>query len=88
MDFLEIAQTTAQTPQAKLDVTLENFRKGDTIKIVRVLGGTHNQYKGYIGEIKDYKRGSSTALVILHAMNTPQLMRVPIEHLVLHSDPR
>lgn len=60
--------------------TYLNFRVGQLVRIKRLEGGKLNCYKGYIGEIKEYKRYQNHALVLLHALNEPKLFRVPLDH--------
>lgn len=89
MDFFGINGTkpinrpvveNASSPAAH--TVYKDVRVGERIKVVRMEGGPFNSYKGYIGEVKDYKRGQDSALVILHAVNCPKLIRMPLEHFV------
>lgn len=59
------------------------YRKGDMVRVVFVPNSRLNVYKGYIGEVRDYKRGQDFALVFLHALNDFQLIKFPLEHLKL-----
>jgi len=89
MDFFEISGSKASSkvagnslpPDAPHSV-YKDIRVGERIKVIRMEGGLFNCYKGYIGEVKDYKRGQDSALVILHAVNCPKLLRMPLEHFV------
>ena len=60
----------------------QHYKRGDFVKIVRYNNSIHNYYKGYIGEIKDYKPGTGTAVVFLYAINGMKCIDVPIEHFV------
>jgi hypothetical protein len=83
MDFFKIpSEVPAPVPQSAHTV-YQNIRVGNRIKIVRLEGGNFNHYKGYIGEVKDYKKDHPTALIIVHAVNMPKLLRVPLEHFVI-----
>jgi hypothetical protein len=58
----------------------ENIRRGTQIKIIRVKNSILNVYKGYIGEIRDYRRGQDYAMVTLNAVNNSTPIKVPLEH--------
>jgi hypothetical protein len=57
-----------------------NFKRGEMIIIKRYENSKFNVYKGYIAEIKEYKKNSDHAYVILHALNYPSLIKIPIVH--------
>ncbi|NBP01264.1 MAG: hypothetical protein EBU90_14205 [Proteobacteria bacterium] len=88
MDFFEISgkKATNKIPKTPLQPhnlsVYKDVRVGDMIKVVRLEGGLYNCYKGYIGEVKDYKLGQDSALVILHAVNCPKRLRMPLEHFI------
>lgn len=58
------------------------IKRGDLVKIINVPNSILNSYKGYIGEIRDYKPGKSTALVFLHAISHQNTVKFPIEHFI------
>lgn len=58
------------------------FRKGETIKVVRLENSILNQYKGYIGTIRDSQKSSDTCMVVLDALNSGAAIRFPKTHLV------
>lgn len=58
------------------------FRKGETIKVVRLENSILNIYKGYIGTIRDSQKGSNICMVILDALNSGAAIRFPKTHLV------
>ena len=58
----------------------ENIRRGTPVKIVRMKNSVLNVYKGYIGEIKDYRRGQDYAMVTLNAVNNSTPIKIPLEH--------
>lgn len=66
--------------------TYGDIRNGTMVKIVYKQGSIFNYYKGYIGEVKDYKRGHSHARVLLHAPSYPCIIRVPLDHFVKLED--
>lgn len=95
MDFFQFLQNsktetkkseaTSILPQVKEEIQdryldYESLQKGDYIKIIRLDQGTFNHFKGYIGEIKQYRKGSDSAMIILHAVNYPKLYKVPVAH--------
>lgn len=67
----------------KSNVREYEFKTGDFIKIKRKSGSVLNIYKGYIGEIKDYKKGQFTALIMLNALYSQPYIQFPIDHFEL-----
>lgn len=57
------------------------FRKGDTIRVVRLENSDINQYKGYNGTIKECQGQSEFCTVILDAVNSGAAIRFPKSHL-------
>ncbi len=58
----------------------KNVKVGDSIRVIKY-GNSHlNVYKGYIGEVKAYKEGQDYAMVFLHAIQSYNLIKMPIEH--------
>jgi hypothetical protein len=60
----------------------KNIMKGDMVKIVRIEGSLLNSYKGYVGEIREYKRDQNTAVVFLHSISSNNRIRFPIDHFI------
>jgi transcription antitermination factor NusG len=60
----------------------KNITKGDMVKIMGVKGSILNSYKGYIGEVKDYKRDKDSAMIFLHAITYPTVIKFPLHHFV------
>lgn len=58
------------------------FRKGETIKVLRLENSILNVYKGYIGTIRDSQKGNDTCMVVLDALNSGAAIRFPKTHLV------
>lgn len=61
----------------------KNIRKGNFVRIVYLKNSSLNAYKGYIGEIKDYKYGKDDAIVFLHGINCLTFVKFPLEHFIL-----
>uniref|UniRef100_A0A6C0E0X8 KOW domain-containing protein n=1 Tax=viral metagenome TaxID=1070528 RepID=A0A6C0E0X8_9ZZZZ len=59
------------------------LQKGCMIKVIKYKNSPYNIYKGYIGEIMDYKRDMDTALVFLHALNSFNLIKLPLQHFII-----
>jgi hypothetical protein len=78
----QIVQPPLNSQVIRTDVNDCTIKRGDFIKMVYKEKGSHNMYKGYIGEVKVYRKGQEYAMVILHAMNDMKLMRVSIDHFV------
>lgn len=60
----------------------KNIRKGSMVKIIHVNNSILNSYKGYIGEIKNYKYGQDFALVFLHSIQHKCIIKFPLKHLM------
>ena len=63
--------------------TYKNIKKGDFIKIIYQKNSILNQYKGYFGEIKEYRKEQDSALIFLHAISVYRLIKFPITHFIL-----
>ncbi len=96
MDFFQFIDKNSQksTPtQAEpvvndtpkpLHTTYQEVRRGQYVKMIYKENSELNSFKGYIGEIKDYKKGNDHALLILHAQIYPKLTKVPLDHFVMY----
>lgn len=73
-------ETSTDNNQYNLS-TYKNIRKGDFVKVIKLENSELNHYKGYIGEIRDYKKDQSHALIFLHARNTNKYILFPLKHL-------
>lgn len=74
--------TDEDVKESKLNI-YKNLRKGNMIKIIRVENSELNYYKGYIGEVRDYKKDQTHALIFLHARNNNVSISFPLTHLEL-----
>lgn len=89
MDFFLFAQKTPKpqksqelqtsTPQIN---TVKNFKNGQMVRIIYKENSSLNYYKGYLGEIRHYKRGSPSVKIILHAPLYARCMLFPIDHFI------
>ena len=59
-----------------------NIKRGDYVKIIGLPNSNLNSYKGYIGEIKDYKQDQDFALVFLHCITALSIIKFPLKHLI------
>jgi hypothetical protein len=57
-----------------------NIKIGQFVRVHYLQGSSLNDFKGYIGEIRDYKQGQEHALVTLHALNTQRPIKMNIQH--------
>lgn len=64
------------------DIVYENFKQGDFIRVVHMNNSAANCYKGYIGEIRAYRKGQDHALISLNALNSSVYIKMPLEHFV------
>ena len=62
--------------------TYKNIRKGSMVKIIYVKNSLLNSYKGYNGEIKNFKSGQDFALVFLHGIQHKCIIKFPLKHLM------
>jgi hypothetical protein len=60
----------------------KNIVKGDMVKIVYLKDSILNAYKGYIGEVREYKRDQEIAIIFLHAITSKAMVKFPIEHFI------
>lgn len=67
---------------SKLDI-YKNLRKGNMVKIIRLENSEFNYYKGYIGEVRDYKKNQNHASIFLHARNNNIIISFPLTHFEL-----
>jgi|688.fasta_scaffold124845_2 hypothetical protein len=74
-------KTPTNLPNEEVEV-YKNITKGDMVKIMGVKDSILNSYKGYIGEIKYYERDKDSAMVFLHAIPYPTIIKFPLHHFV------
>lgn len=65
--------------QERVDQVL---KKGDFVRIIQLKNSHLNHYKGYNGEIREYRRDADTAYVVLEALNSGQSICFPITHFI------
>lgn len=71
-----------ETRQREMEQAHLYIKRGDMVKIVNVPNSMLNIYKGYIGEIKDYKIDQDSALVFLHGITSITFIKFPLVHLI------
>lgn len=60
----------------------KNIKKGDLVKIIYIKDSILNTYKGYIGEIKEYRKDMDSAVIFLHCITSFTSIKFPIEHFI------
>lgn len=75
-------QSSVSNSNSNLDI-YKNLRKGNIVKVIRLENSELNYYKGYIGEVRDYKKDQNHALIFLHARNNNVVISFPLTHLEL-----
>lgn len=65
------------------DTEFVEYRKGNFITVIYLKDSILNSYKGYMGEIRTYTRGSDTATVVLEGLNSSIPIKFPINHFKL-----
>lgn len=86
-DKVNVINSRSITSEIKENITLFNleiiqFKKGETIKVVRLENSILNIYKGYIGTIRDSQKDSNTCMVILDGLNSVTAIKFPKTHLI------
>jgi hypothetical protein len=62
--------------------TLKNLKSGDFVKIIWQKGSPLNHYKGYYGEVKNYKKDQDHASIFLHAPSNLTILKFPLTHFI------
>lgn len=92
MDFLSFLESntsisnTSSATQAKdalMNMEFKHVRQGMFVKVVAIPNSALNVYKGYKGEIKEYKSGNEYAVVVLHCINNLPAVKFPLNHFVI-----
>jgi hypothetical protein len=60
----------------------KNIKRGDFVKIIYLKNSSLNIYKGYVGDIREYRKDQDSAIIFLHAISSNNAIRFPIEHFV------
>ena len=64
-------------------VLYKNVKKGNMVRIIYNENSILNLYKGYIGEIRDYKNEQDFAIVFLHGITSQTFIKCPLQHFIL-----
>jgi hypothetical protein len=64
-------------------VLYKNVKKGNMVRIIYNENSVLNSYKGYIGEIRDYKNEHDFAVIFLHGITNQTFIRFPLKHFVV-----
>lgn len=59
-----------------------DIKLGDYVKIVYLEGSQYNDYKGYIGEVKEYKKGKDYAIIMIVSTNVPKFIKISLKHFI------
>jgi hypothetical protein len=71
-----------ETQKREMEQAHLYIKRGDMVRIVNVPNSMLNIYKGYIGEIKDYKIDQDSVLVFLHGITSVTFIKFPLVHLI------
>lgn len=63
-------------------ILYSDFKKGDMVRIIYKKDSILNTYKGYLGEIKTYKKNTEYARVFLHGINSFNVINFPVDHFI------
>jgi hypothetical protein len=64
-------------------ILYKNVKKGNMVRIIYNENSILNLYKGYIGEIRDYKKEHDFAIVFLHGINSQTFIKCPLQHFIV-----
>lgn len=78
----EESSQTDVTQKREMEQAHLYIKRGDMVRIVNVPNSMLNIYKGYIGEIKDYKIDHDSAVVFLHGITSITFIKFPLVHLI------
>lgn len=78
MDFF---QTIQKETNYNCKYEYVKFKTGDFVKVIGSDNSKYNIFKGYIGEIKKYVKGHSSALVFLHPISNLTIIQIPVDQL-------
>lgn len=88
-NFIEGSQVTSpKLDDSKNNKVIEKqyhssvLKPGNRIKIIYYPNSYYNSYKGYYGEIKDYKKSQSFALVHIFTSTSTRKISLPIDHFI------
>ena len=69
--------------QQNQEITVyKNIKRGDFVKIIYLKNSNFNIYKGYVGDIREYRKDQNYAIIFLHAISSSNNIRFPIEHFI------
>ena len=60
----------------------KNIKRGDFVKIIYLKNSNLNIYKGYVGDIREYRKDQDSAIIFIHAISSSNNIRFPIEHFI------
>jgi len=87
MDFFALIDQKSQVekPSAVMNMEFKHIQQGMFVRIIYLPKSQLNVYKGYKGEIKEYKQGKNYALItLLGVLNFPTI-KLPLDHFVIDS---
>ena len=80
-----IDESKKKTNSCEIEQNHLYIKRGDMVKIINVPNSILNTYKGYIGEIKNYKKDQDFALVFLHGIASATIIKFPLLHLIKYN---
>lgn len=95
MDFLQFLNSKKKKPETEvvqeievidnndshtMELVSHSIKKGDYVRIVFKKDSPLNIYKGYTGEIRDFRKGQDFAMVMLEAIASKQIIKFDIDH--------
>lgn len=79
---LENQQLENQQLDNQETTVYKNIKRGDFVKIIYLKNSNLNIYKGYVGDIREYRKDQDSAIIFLHAISSNNKIRFPIEHFI------
>lgn len=59
------------------------LKQGSIVSVIKYKDSKYNIFKGYIGEVKEYKKNDTYLSILLYAINYPKKLFIHKDHVQL-----